>query len=202
MEMTEIRSKIKIMAGKISDMIMLIEKGFMENRSEPLSEATRMEDDVNELEKALTKRILALSGSSITEKERSELVQLQQIVEMLERMGDEAVNLVERIEIKVAERLLFSDASVVQYNETYRAMKNSVDMMREYLNAKDKSLREKIINNGLYVRDLVERYRKEHTARLLNGGCTPMGANMYFDMLDFTGNLARHSSSIVKIMDA
>ena len=45
----------------------------------------------------------------------------------------------------------------------------------------------------------MERYRKEHADRLVQGICTPLGANMYFDMLDFTGNLARHSSNVVKL---
>ena len=35
--------------------------------------------------------------------------------------------------------------------------------------------------------------------RLIEGLCTPLGANMYFDMLDFTGNLARHASNVVKL---
>jgi hypothetical protein len=46
---------------------------------------------------------------------------------------------------------------------------------------------------------LVERYRAEHMERLVKGVCTPMAANMFFDMLDFTGNIARHSSYVVKL---
>jgi len=56
-----------------------------------------------------------------------------------------------------------------------------------------------VIDNGFRVKGLVEQYRKEHADRLVQGLCTPMGANMYSDMLDFTGNLARHSSNIVKL---
>ena len=49
------------------------------------------------------------------------------------------------------------------------------------------------------ILELVERYRKEHAERVVQGDCTPMGANMYFDMPDFTGNLARHTSNTAKL---
>ena len=78
-------------------------------------------------------------------------------------------------------------------------MKRSVEMMIEFLKRRDTALKERIIDNGFHVKELVERYRKEHFERLVQGICTPMAANMYFDMLDFTGNLARHSSNIVKL---
>ena len=73
-------------------------------------------------------------------------------------------------------------------------------MMREYLRSQNEALKESTIKNGFHVKDLVERYRKEHADRLVQGDCTPMAANMYFDMLDFTGNIARHASNIVKLL--
>jgi Na+/phosphate symporter len=114
-------------------------------------------------------------------------------------MGDEASGLVERIEVKVAEKLLFDETSVSQFMETYGAMRKSVDMMRDFLKYKDSSIKQRVVDNGFQVKELVERYRKEQADRLVQGVGTPLGANMYFDMLDFTGNLARHSSNVVKL---
>lgn len=196
MNINEIKSGAVSMADTISEILVLIEKGFMENKEAFLSEAMKRERQINETEKALTKGILDISKVS---KDKKELAALQQAVETLERMGDEAINLIERIEIKVAEKLLFSDIGVEQFSETYNTMKRSVDMMRDFLKGGPQSLKERVIENGFHVKELVERYRKEHADRLVQGLCTPLGANMYFDMLDFTGNLARHSSSIIKL---
>ena len=88
---------------------------------------------------------------------------------------------------------------MAQFNEIYGSMNKSVVMMREFLQDKKPGMKDRIIDNGFRVKSLVERARKEHSDRLLKGLCTPMGANMYFDMLDFTGNLARHASNIVKL---
>ncbi len=199
MEIKEIKIKIIDMANRIWQILNLIEKGFMENKLEPLSSAIKEENLINEAEKILTKNIIELSKIMKSAEDKQELMIMEQMVETLERMGDEAANIIERIEIKVIENLLFSDLGVRQFNETFSAMKKSVEMMREFLNKKNPELKERVIDNGFHVKGLVERYRKEHSERLIQGLCTPMAANMYFDMLDFTGNLARHSSSIVKL---
>ncbi|MCX5665577.1 MAG: hypothetical protein NT036_00790 [Candidatus Omnitrophica bacterium] len=187
------------MADKVYGSLLLVEKGFIDNKLEPLALAIKEEHLVNEMEKILAKSIIDISKQSTGADERKELALMGQIVETLERMGDETANLVERIEIKVVEKLLFSDLGLQEFNETFGVMKRSVEMMIEFLKKRDLALKERIVDNGFHVKELVERYRKEHFERLVQGICTPMAANMFFDMLDFTGNLARHSSSIVKL---
>lgn len=199
MDINEIRTQVISMADKVYDMLGLIERGFMEHSSEFLAGAMEREREINETEKILTQKVLDLSKSAKSERDRKGLVALEQVIETLERMGDEAANLVERIEIKNAEHLLFSDIGMAQFNETYGIMKKSADMMRVFLKGKSGELKERVVDNGLRVKALVQRYREEHTERLVKGICTPIAANMYFDMLDFTGNLARHASSIVKL---
>jgi phosphate:Na+ symporter len=196
MDINEIRSAIISMADKVYEILKLIEDGFMKNKMEFLTVATKEESEVNKMEKALTENIITLSKASADKKG---LAEMAQVVEMLERMGDEAMELIERIEVKVSEKLLFSESALAQFNQTYAATKSSVSMMKDYLRTKDPVVRDKVINNGFCVKELVENYRKEHADRLVRGECTQMGANMYFDMLDFTGNIARHSSNVVKL---
>jgi phosphate:Na+ symporter len=196
MDMKEIKANTILMADKVLEILELIDRGFMENKAEFLTKAMNLEHEINENEKAMTREILGLSKSA---KDKRGLVVMAQMVETFERMGDEAANLVERIEIKIAEKLLFSEIGVDQFNETYRTMKKSVEMMREFLKGPTNALRERVIDNGFHVKELVERYRKEHAERLVRGECTELGVNMYFDMLDFTGNLARHASNVVKL---
>lgn len=196
MDIKEIKANAILMADKVLEILGLIEKGFLENKAEFLTEAMSIEHEINETEKALTREILGISKSV---KDKKELAAIAQMVETFERMGDEAASLIERIEIKVAEKLLFSEIGVNQYNETYHTMRKSVDMLKEFLKGPSEAIKDRIVDNGFHVKELVERYRKEHAERLVNGLCTPMAANMYFDMLDFTGNLARHASNIAKL---
>jgi phosphate:Na+ symporter len=197
--MDDMRLQVSVMADGICDMLSFVEKGFMEHDPGALEAAMLREADINSMEKELTKRVLVLSKSVKSDKERKELVALEQSVVTMERMGDEAASLVERIEIKNSEHLLFSDIGVAQFNETFGAMRRSVEMMREFLKGREGPTKDRIIDNGFHVKSLVERYRAEHAERLVKGICTPMAANMFFDMMDFTGNLARHASNIVKL---
>ena len=200
MDIKDIKYKTVVMADKVCLMLDLIERGFMENRLDLLNEAMKEEHEINDMEKALTRDIYEISKTVKNASGKKELAAIAQVVETLERMGDEAANMIERIEIKVVEHLLFSEIGVQQFNETFNVMKESVHMMRNFLTDPAAGSKEKIVENGFRVKDLVERYRKEHFERMVQGVCTPMGANMYFDMLDFTGNLARHSSSVVKLL--
>ncbi len=197
MEIGEIRAKAFGMADTVNDILGLVEKGFMENKNSYLSEAMAKEESLNETEKLLTNSILDLSK---TASDRKDLSVLAQAVAALERMGDEAASIIERMEVKVAEKLMFDETSVSQFMETYGVMKKSVEMLRDFLKRRDSTVKQNVIDNGFKVKELVERYRKEHSDRLVNGIGTPLGANMYFDMLDFTGNLARHSSNVVKLL--
>ena len=197
MDTNEIRNDAVKMTGSISEILSLVSKGFMEHKKEFLNDAIKKERELNAQEKVLTKDILNLSKE--TKSNMEELSCLAQMIETLKRMGDEAANLIERIEIKITENLLFSEEGVEQFNETYTATQQSIDMMREFLKSKDPETKKKIVDNGFHVKFLVERYRKEHADRLVKGLCTPMGANMYFGMLDFTGNIARHASNVVKL---
>ena len=198
MELYAIRAQAVGTADAVYEMLELIGKGFMSHKMEHLSAAMEKERQINEAERALTKAILE-HVKTADKSEHKDMLILQQMVETFERMGDESAGLVERIEIKIAEKLLFSEKGVAEFNEVYAAMQQSVDMMRRFLKGGDPTLKERVVDNGFHVKELVERYRREHTERLLAGLCTPMAANMYFDMLDLAGNLARHASNIVKL---
>jgi phosphate:Na+ symporter len=197
MDINDVKNDTVMMADMVSEILELVAKGFMEHKAEFLNEAIKKEHDLNAKEKFLTREIMGLSQEP--NKNLVDLSSLSQIVGTLERMGDEAASLIERIEIKIEEKLLFSEEGVEQFNETYNAMQISVDMMKKFLKNRDTETKKKILDNGFHVKFLVERYRKEHADRLVKGLCTPMGANIYFDMLDFTGNIARHASNIVKL---
>lgn len=200
MTVGEIETRVLGMIDGLIGLLELIEQGFMQHRMDHLARAMELEHRLNVTEKELTAAILGLSKAVTGEgEERRILALLQQLVVTLERMGDEAASIVERIEVKVSEKLLFSEKGLAQFNETYAAMRVSVALMRQFVERREPATRERVIDNGFHVKELVERYRTEHTERLIQGICTPMAANLFFDMLDFTGNLARHSSNIVKL---
>jgi len=194
MDIKKIKEEMILMGQKTYDMLGLVEKGFMEHKLEYLSGAMEAENSINDMERALTTGILQLSKTQ----DKKELSRLQEMVTELERIGDEGANIVEQIEVKIGEKLLFSEKAIEQYNELYSAMKLSLEMMIIFLKARDAAIRERVIDNGFHVKELVERFRKEHAQRMLSEECNPHAGNIFCDMLDFVGNIARHCSNVVK----
>lgn len=189
---------LKKMTNTLSEMIDLVYQGFMENDTQYLNRALNKENIMNDLEKEITDSVVQLSGT-LDEKGQKEFVLLVQVAQNLERMGDELRYLMERLEIKIVEDLLFSDIGVEQYKDTFEKMRKSVNLTIEFLDKNKNELLETILKNGDDVKETVGKYRKEHLVRLTKGLCKPRAANMYFDMLDYMGNIARHCTAIARI---
>ena len=189
---------LKKMTNTLSEMIDLVYQGFMENDTHYLNRALNKENIMNDLEKEITDSVVQVSRT-LDEKGQKEFVLLVQVAQNLERMGDELRYLMERLEIKIVEDLLFSDIGVEQYKDTFEKMKKSVNLTIEFLDKNKNELLETILKNGDDVKETVGKYRKEHLVRLTKGLCKPRAANMYFDMLDYMGNIARHCTAIARI---
>lgn len=193
-----IKASLKKMGMIVSEMVSLIYEGLMKNDAHYLNSALNKEHIVDNLEKEVTAQIIQMTKTQ-DEPRQKEMITLGQIAQNIERMGDELRSLIERIEIKIAEKLLFSDIGIKQYEEVFKKMQDSVNLTTEFLNEYKIEILDDILENGIQIKNLIERYRVEHLERLVKGICEPRAANMYFDMLDFTGNIARHCTNIARV---
>ena len=191
------KAYLKQMSKIIIEMADLVYKGFLENDAHYLNSALNKERIVDDLEKEITVKIVKI-GKGLDKKTQKELLLLEQTAQNLERMGDELRYLMERIEIKIAEKLFFSEVGLEQYGEVFEKMHKSLNLTVEFLNEGKKEFLDMVLKNGEEIKKLIEKYRVEHLERLTKGICEPRAANMYFGMLDFTGNIARHCTNIAR----
>jgi phosphate:Na+ symporter len=194
----ELQDSLLKMSKAIMEMVDLVYKGFIQNDAHYLDSALNKERIVDDLEKKITVSLIETSRE-LKDLERRQLVLLGQIAQNFERMGDELRYLIERIEIKIAEELFFSEIGMKQYQEVFEKMRSSVTLVDKFLGEKAMALLDQIKRNGDEMKQLVEQYRVEHLDRLTRGICQPRAANIFFDMLDFTGNIARHCTNIARI---
>ncbi len=194
----EFQNSLLKMSKVIMEMVDLVYKGFIENDTHYLDSALNKERIVDDLEKEITASLIKPSGE-LKDLERKQLILLGQIAQNFERMGDELRYLIERIEIKIAEELFFSEIGFKQYQEVFEKMRSSVTLVDKFLGEKARALLDQIKKNGDEMKQLVEQYRVEHLDRLTRGICQPRAANIFFDMLDFPGNIARHCTYIARI---
>jgi phosphate:Na+ symporter len=193
----KIIANLNKMTDILSEMIDLVYQGFIENDAHYLNRALNKEQILDDLEKMITTSIIQ-DAQTLDQKGQKELVLSERAAQDIEQMGDELRYLMERMEIKIVENLLFSDIGLEQYKDVFEKMRKSVSLTIEFLNQNKSEFLERILNNGDEVKEAVEKYRTEHLKRLTEGICQPRAANMYFDMLDFTGNIARHCTDIAR----
>lgn len=193
----KITADLEKMTDILSEMVDLVYQGFMENDAHYLNRALNKERIMDDFEKEITTCVVQVF-KTLDKKQQKEFVFLEQAAQNIERMGDELRYLMERIEIKIAENLFFSEVGVEQYKKLFEKMKKSVSLTIEFLNKNKHELLKMILKNGDEIKKTVEEYRAGHLERLAKGICEQRAANMYFDMLDFTGNIARHCTNIAR----
>ena len=194
MELEPIRDIVKEMAILAYNMLEKTYKGFMEHDRDILSEVLKDDDRLNELEKKVD---IAVAGVSQREKissaDKNTLIILANMAGDLEAIGDYCKDMIERIEIKIEEKLLFSEEAVAEYQHLYEAVKTALGQVANALKMNDYKFIDGLLCAGNHVEELVDKYRQSHTQRLLQGVCTPMGCNMFLNLLDFTAAIYNHT---------
>lgn len=186
------------MAGQALDMWKLTHQAFMEHNLDLFPKILSEEDRLNDLEKELTAALVELGRASASLQDRNQLTVYAEIIGDLELIGDYCKDILERVQIKIEEKLLFSDEAVKEYGELYRKTEEALEEVVFALDQDSPEAVETVLNKEEHIDALVDEYRRRHDQRLIEGLCTPMACNMFLNMLDFTAAVYRHTNRIAK----
>ncbi len=196
--LAEVKKEITKITRLLEQMFETTQEGFMKNELEPLKEVLRKEESVNELERQIVASCVQLSESGLLASDQKRLTSLMEVIGDLERIGDLCEDIVERVEIKIWEKLYFSDEAVKEYGELYSKVRLVLGQVLEGLAEANERLAQKGIESAKQIPRLVERFKRSHTERLIKGICTPRAANFFVDMLEFMGQISDHAVGIAK----
>lgn len=197
LDLNSIKGKVVEMASLALKMWHSTFQTFMEHDLDLLAKVLEDENRLNNYEKEINRQLIDLVKATNGEV-KEDAILYAEVVGDLEIIGDYCKDILERVEIKIEERLLFSDEAVkeyiVLYNKAEEELKNLVDALskNEFCILKELSKGHKEVNN------LVDEYRKRHTKRMIEGLCSPMSCNMYLNILDFTAEVYHHTKNIAR----
>lgn len=191
-----IKKEISRMGQLALSMLENTFEGFMKHDLDILSGVLKEEQRLNEMETALTISLVELSKGKINPAEKKIIISLTNIVADLEQIGDYIKDIIERIEIKIEEKLLFSDEAVAEYGHLYKITKSRLADVVNSLETGDKNFAKGVLCVKIGVDGLIQKYRDAHTKRLINGICEPRACNMFLNLLDFTGQIFYHTNTI------
>ena len=198
-DLANIRKEINQMAELTLSMLKTTFDGFMKHDLDILATVLKDEQRLNDTEKTITLSLVAISKGKITAIDKNNIMLLTNIVADLEEIGDYIKDMIERIEIKIEERLLFSDEAVDEYKHLYNVVETELADVQKALRMNDKNFARRVYCGVEdHVDNLVQKYRQTHAQRLVAGICFPRACNMFLNLLDFTAQISHHTKAIAK----
>ena len=199
MELEPIRDIVKEMAILAYNMLEGTYQGFMEHDRDILSQVLKDDDRLNEMEKKVDLALVEISKvEKINSTDRNILINLANMAGDFEAIGDYCKDMIERIEIKIEEKLLFSEEAVAEYQHLYEAVRTSLGQVVNALKMNDYKFISGLLCEGNHVEELVDKYRQNHAQRLVRGICVPRSCNMFLNLLDFTAAIYNHANKVAK----
>ncbi|MDD5432610.1 MAG: PhoU domain-containing protein [Candidatus Omnitrophica bacterium] len=197
-DLNKIKEKIAKMSEVALGMWRTTHQAFMEHDMDLLEKVLEDENRLNNSEKEIVSELVAFVRETQDLEKKNQAVLFTDIVGDLEMIGDYCKDILERVQIKIEERLLFSEEAVVEYGELYKKTEDALEEINRAL-VKDSFLAVgEVLKKQEHIDSLVDEYRKKHNERMITGSCSPMACNMYLNMLDFTAAVYYHTKKIAK----
>lgn len=187
----DIKKKIAEMAKIAFKMLELTYQAFMEHNPDLSILILKEEEKLNNLEKEIMQELVNLSSSN-----KNIIKIYADVAGDIEIIGDYCKDIIERVQIKIAEKLLFSDDAVQDYGDLYKKVKDTLESIVYALEKDKPALMQEVIKDKKQIDNLMEEYRNRHDQRLIEGVCKPLACNMFLNMLDFTAQISNHTNAI------
>ena len=197
-ELESVRLKTVEMAELTLAMWQLTHRAFMEHNLELFPWILDKENRLNELEKQIGEELAKFGQKPYSEEEKIKAMAYANMAGDFELIGDYCKDMLERIQIKIEEKLLFVEEAVSEYEVLYKRAEGALSELDFALKKNNPSLVKDVIKKDEHIDALVDEYRKKHNQRLIEGRCTPFACNMFLNMLDFTAAIYYHIKKIAK----
>ncbi len=191
-----IREKINQMAELALSMLSVTFDGFMKHDLDMLSGVLQQEHKLNDMERSLSFALVEVSKEKSKAAEKRHIVLMAEIIADLEEIGDYVKDMIERIEIKIKEKLFFSEEALSEYRHLYDVVHTALSDVVKSLKMDDKNFARRLLGDEPHVDRLLMKYRDAHTKRLISGVCDPRAGNMFLNILDFTTQIFHHTKNI------
>ena len=138
-----------------------------------IDEVMDLEIIINQLEKEITKFLVSLSNSNLSETDYMRATNLYHTLNDIERIGDHAENIAELARFNIEHNLIFSDDAVDELHEMIKKVDQVVRDAITSLENDDIALARTIYLQEEEIDRLEVEFRAEHINRLNNQLCNP-----------------------------
>ena len=141
-------------------------QAFMEHDLDIVASVLEDETRLNEMEKELTSSLINLHRSSIVKEEKDAALIYADVVGDLELIGDYCKDILERVQIKIEEKLLFSEQAVSEYAGLYQKSEKALADVVNSLSQDASGAVKDVVKDQNHIDTLVDDLRRRHNQRL------------------------------------
>jgi phosphate:Na+ symporter len=188
MEERELTNRFCSIFDETLPILNTIYKGFAGHKLNVLRESRTKFREV-------LRKQLPFSQKLIEDKDKDELEKRYvNLVPHLQRVALAIDNLVDKMEIKVETRVLFTQKAIDELKQLMVAVGTEFTDVRDYCLTKNPVLKEQIRMDMEKIRKLVDEFEIIHQNRLITGVCMPQASYLYIDMTDSLKRIAKELS--------
>jgi phosphate:Na+ symporter len=185
MDERELTNKFCSIFEETLPILNAIYKGFVSHKINVLRESRLKFREV-------LKKQLPFSQKLIEDKDKDEIEKKYvNLVPHLQRVALAIDNLVDKMEIKVETRLLFSQKALDEIKQLMVAVGVEFTDVKDYCMTKNPILKEQIKVDMENIRKLIDDFEIIHQNRLITGVCMPQASYLYIDMTDSLKRIAK-----------
>jgi phosphate:Na+ symporter len=197
-DLNSIQNKLKDMSKLALKMWQMTHRTFMEHNADLVPQVFEDENTLNNMEKDIAADLVKVGKNNQDAQVREKALLFAEVVEDFELIGDYCKDILERVQIKIEERLLFPEDAVKEYDSVYVKTLEALDEIAFAFERGDLSLVKIVLRKEEHIDYMVDEYRKKQNERMIQGVCTPMACNMFLNMLDFTAGVYYHAKKIAR----
>ncbi|SFI32711.1 phosphate:Na+ symporter [Tindallia magadiensis] len=163
--------------------------------------ATRQKEElIDSLEKDITIFLTGISQKALSSQQSQTITALLHCSSDLERIGDHAHNIIHLAELKMDERLPFSEEACIELEQMHQLVDEMIEGAMEAFEKEDTALARKIIAKDHDVDSMERNLRKGHIERLNQKVCRPQSGVVFLDIISNLERVADHATNMAEVV--
>lgn len=178
-------------------------EGLLEKNTRAITNTFRVEKKINELERGISSYLVKLSNREVSNVQREIITGLFNTINDIERIGDHAENIAELAEMRIENRLDFSDQAKGEIKHMADRVMKSYGQSMSAMKLGEMDLAERVIEREDEIDEMEKRLRKSHIDRLNQGLCMTSSGVLFLDAISNLERMGDHASNIAwAVIDA
>ncbi|MFO7951313.1 MAG: Na/Pi cotransporter family protein [Bacillota bacterium] len=188
------------MAGIAREMLDESLQVFQKGDLKKMKHIDQMENLVDGLEEEINVYLSELSQHSMTQQQTKLVSNLMSAANDLERIGDHAENIMQLGEMKVEDKLPFSDTAVEEVSIFGSKISSMLEKAIRAFETNDKEQANEVVEEDKEI-DIQEKYmRKAHIDRINTKKCYPSAGVIFLDLLSNLERVGDHAKNIAELV--